>query len=56
MEQFLMGIDIGTSSCKLTIVDLDGEVRAGCTENYPTYYSEQLIPEKPRSREARPGA
>lgn len=38
MEQLLLGIDIGTSSCKVAAFALDGTVAASATEDYPVYY------------------
>ncbi|MFW5980550.1 MAG: xylulokinase [Halanaerobiaceae bacterium] len=35
---YLMGIDIGTSGCKLTIFNLDGEVISTYLGEYETYY------------------
>lgn len=36
--ELLMGIDIGTSSCKIAIFDLSGHLVASETEFYDTYY------------------
>lgn len=38
MEKFLLGIDIGTSACKVAIFDLNGNVVAQENEPYPVYY------------------
>ncbi len=38
MEKLLLGIDIGTSACKVTVFDLDGRVVAQSTKPYPVYY------------------
>lgn len=38
MEQLLLGIDIGTSSCKVAAFTLDGRVAVSATEDYPVYY------------------
>lgn len=38
MGSYLLGIDIGTSACKVAIFDLDGAVAAQATEPYPVYY------------------
>lgn len=38
MRAILLGIDIGTSSCKITAFDQTGQVLATQTESYPTYY------------------
>lgn len=40
MEKLLLGIDIGTSSCKVAIFKVDGEVVAQSSSHYPTYYPE----------------
>ena len=37
MSSFLLGIDIGTSACKVTLFDLIGNVIANATENYPIF-------------------
>jgi xylulokinase len=34
----LVGIDLGTSGCKVTIMDVDGRIICEATERYPTYY------------------
>ena len=38
MKQFLLGIDIGTSACKIAIFNLKGEVIASKSEEYGLYY------------------
>jgi xylulokinase len=38
LGNFLLGIDIGTSSCKVTIFEPDGTVVAQATRGYPVYY------------------
>ena len=38
MEKLLMGIDIGTSACKVAVFSVSGEQKASCTEEYPVYY------------------
>lgn len=38
MEQLLLGIDIGTSSCKVAAFTLEGKVAASATGDYPVYY------------------
>ncbi|TCL76281.1 xylulokinase [Hydrogenispora ethanolica] len=35
-KRLLLGIDIGTSGCKLTVFDFDGRVLAGAAGTYPT--------------------
>ncbi|MFK4566334.1 FGGY-family carbohydrate kinase [Enterococcus sp. UD-01] len=40
MKDALLGIDIGTSSCKLTAFLTDGTVLVSVTEKYPVYYPE----------------
>ena len=37
-KKFLLGIDIGTSGCKLTVFDFDGQVVGSTNEAYTTYY------------------
>jgi xylulokinase len=37
-KELLLGIDIGTSGCKLTVFNLEGQVVAGATGTYPTAY------------------
>ena len=38
MRELLLGIDIGTSACKVAVFDKDGHVAASVTEDYPVYY------------------
>lgn len=38
MEKLLLGIDIGTSACKVAIFDLQGKVVAQATKEYKVYY------------------
>ena len=38
MRELLLGIDIGTSSCKAAVFDKDGHVAASVTQDYPVYY------------------
>jgi len=38
MEKLLLGIDIGTSACKVAVFDLNGNVAAQSTKPYPVYY------------------
>lgn len=38
MEKYLLGIDIGTSSCKIAIFSNDGDVQAETNKSYETYY------------------
>ncbi len=37
-KQLLLGIDIGTSGCKISVFQADGRVVAECAEPYPTRY------------------
>ncbi len=37
-KEFLLGIDIGTSGCKITIFDFEGHVIRWITETYQTFY------------------
>lgn len=38
-NQLLLGIDIGTSGCKLVVFDEGGNVKANASQSYQTYYS-----------------
>lgn len=38
MNQYLLGIDIGTSSCKAAVFDRYGHTAASSTKTYPIYY------------------
>jgi xylulokinase len=38
MEKLLMGIDVGTSSCKVALFDSAGKVVSQSTKEYPVYY------------------
>ena len=38
MEKYLLGIDVGTSSCKVAVFDDVGKVIAQASEYYPVYY------------------
>lgn len=38
MKQYLLGIDIGTSGCKVAVFDREGEVIASDSEAYKVYY------------------
>lgn len=38
MKQYLLGIDIGTSACKVAVFDADGNVAASASGEYPVYY------------------
>ena len=38
MKEYLLGIDIGTSSCKVAIFDRGGTVMASATADYPVFY------------------
>ena len=37
MNQYLLGIDIGTSACKIAIFDEDGQVKASASGDYKVY-------------------
>ena len=37
-KQYLLGIDIGTSACKVALFAKDGKVEAAASEGYPVYY------------------
>ena len=41
MKPYLLGIDIGTSACKLAVFDREGQVAAMTNESYPVYYPEE---------------
>lgn len=41
MKQYLLGIDIGTSSCKVAIFSKNGKVIATASDDYPVYYPHQ---------------
>ncbi len=38
MKPYLLGIDIGTSACKVAVFERNGEVIASASEEYPVYY------------------
>lgn len=38
MKQYLLGIDIGTSACKIALFEKDGTVVVSTTGDYPVYY------------------
>lgn len=38
MKPYLLGIDIGTSACKIAVFDRNGQVIAAASEPYPVYY------------------
>ncbi len=38
MDKLLLGIDIGTSACKVALFDLEGKVVAQSTQEYKVYY------------------
>ncbi|MCI9150127.1 MAG: xylulokinase [Lachnospiraceae bacterium] len=38
MKQYLMGIDIGTSACKVAVFDREGHVVSSASAGYPVYY------------------
>ncbi|MDD3218043.1 MAG: xylulokinase [Lachnospiraceae bacterium] len=38
MKNYLLGIDIGTSACKIAAFSKDGTVKASSTGDYPVYY------------------
>jgi len=37
-RNYLLGIDIGTSACKIAVFTREGSVFCSCTEEYPVYY------------------
>ena len=38
MKSYLLGIDIGTSACKVAVFDRNGKVLAAANGDYPVYY------------------
>lgn len=38
MKKFLLGIDIGTSACKVAVFSKEGQVEAAASGEYPVYY------------------
>ena len=38
MKPYLLGIDIGTSACKIAVFDREGHVKASASGNYRVYY------------------
>ena len=38
MSAYLLGIDVGTSACKVALFNEDGAVRAQAISEYPVYY------------------
>lgn len=38
MKPYLLGIDIGTSACKIAVFDREGHVMAAAGKSYPVYY------------------
>ena len=38
MGQYLLGIDIGTSACKIAVFDEEGQVKASASGAYQVYY------------------
>ena len=41
MNEYLLGIDIGTSACKVALFQKDGTVIASTNGNYNVYYPHQ---------------
>ena len=41
MKQYLMGIDLGTSSCKVSVFERDGKVVVSGSGEYPVYYPQE---------------
>ena len=37
-KKYLLGIDIGTSACKVALFDREGQVLAAANGDYPVYY------------------
>ncbi|MDO5135613.1 MAG: xylulokinase [Eubacteriales bacterium] len=40
-KEYLVGIDIGTSACKVAVFDRDGQVMASASGDYPVYYPKE---------------
>ena len=40
-KPYLLGIDIGTSACKVAVFDREGHVVAAATGDYPVYYPKE---------------
>ena len=38
IKKYLLGIDIGTSACKVAVFDREGKVKASANGDYPVYY------------------
>ena len=38
MVEYMLGIDVGTSSCKVTILNQDGNIISSCSKRYTTKY------------------
>ena len=41
MKPYLLGIDIGTSACKVAIFEKSGNVVAAVNGDYPVYYPKE---------------
>lgn len=41
MEKYLLGIDIGTSACKVAVFNKQGELIDSASGNYPVYYPQE---------------
>ena len=41
MKEYLMGIDIGTTACKVAVFDSKGKLCASASDQYPVYYPEE---------------
>ena len=40
-KSYLLGIDIGTSACKVAVFDREGKVLAAANGDYPVYYPQE---------------
>ena len=38
IKSYLLGIDIGTSACKVALFNKEGQVKAAANGDYPVYY------------------
>ena len=43
MKPYLLGIDIGTSACKVAVFEKSGTVVAAANGDYPVYYPQASV-------------
>ena len=48
-KSLLLGIDVGTSSCKIAFFDYSGNLITQVSEDYPTSYSELRAEQNPKN-------